>query len=68
MDIWRKIRRFLIAWGIIFAVLVMLSVIIHGRELYAALSSSAGAAVSSLIVSLVMIGVIIYFLRGIFRG
>lgn len=68
MDIWRKIRRFLIAWLIIFAVLVMLSVIIHGRELYAALSSSAGEAVSSLIVSLVMIGVIIYFLRGIFRG
>lgn len=67
MEIWDKIRRYLFIWLVIFVIVVLISIIANWSLLCQILATSVKNVIMELVILCVGIGIIVYFLRTIFR-
>ena len=67
MEIWFKIRRFLLLWAAVFIVLLVAAVIVYREELAALISGSLSSLFGTIVSFGLIIVVLIWLLRAFFR-
>ena len=67
MEVWAKIRRFLVIWVGILGILLVAAVIVYRHDLKSAIVGSITGALGSLFTAALIIGAIIYLFRVVFR-
>lgn len=67
MSIWDRIVRYLILWGILLAILVVVSVIRHWDALAAIVSSAFSSYLSMILAIAVFVGLLVWAFRLLLR-
>lgn len=62
--VWDHIRRFLIVWAVIFAVLFIASMVVYGPLIVSSMSSRVGAMVELLMTGVIVVGIVVMLIRG----
>lgn len=66
MELWEKVRRFLLFWLAVLVFLIAASLFFHGADILRAVASSFRAGVSALVTLGIIVAVIVWMLRSIF--
>lgn len=65
--IYDKIRKYIILWIVLIVILLVASIAVYGGEIVTAVRSSFMTAVGSIIECGIIIGVLIFLFRSLFR-
>ena len=58
-SVWTKIKRFLIFWGCVLALLILISIVLHADYIFATVAETFSAAIIPLIIVLALIGIFV---------
>ena len=62
--VWDHIRRFLIVWAVIFAMLFIAAMVVYGPLIVSSMSSRVGAMVELLMTGVIVVGIVVMLIRG----
>lgn len=66
MELWEKVRRFLIFWLLVLAVLVTASLIVHGGSMVSALAAGFRSELTALVSIGLTAALVVLIIRGLF--
>lgn len=65
--LWDKLRRYLILWAVILILLCLTALFKYWDEIAAVLGSGLESAISGIVTLVIVVGILIYMIRGFFR-